>query len=234
DPIGKRVRQGGEPAPGSPELPWITIVGVVGTERQDGLRRPERPLIYYGRAGLSPASLRTLDYAVRGAGITSRGEELRRAVWAIDSGLPVAALRPMQEILDTSVVDFTFTMVTLGIAALLALVLGAVGLYGVLSYAVTLRTKEIGVRMALGAQPSVVLRSVVARGFVLAAIGLGIGLVAAAGLTQLMDGLLFETEALDPLTFVSMSAALLLVAGLASYLPARRAAHVSPLESMKQ
>jgi predicted permease len=234
DPIGKRVRQGGEPAPGTPPAPWITIVGVVGTERQDGLRRPARPLIYYAQSALSPASLRTLDYAVRGAGITTRGEELRRAVWAIDSGLPVAALRPMQEILDTSVVDFTFTMVTLGIAALLALVLGAVGLYGVLSYAVTLRTKEIGVRMALGAQPSVVLRSVVARGFVLAAIGLGIGLAAAAGLTQLMDGLLFETAPLDPLTFVSMSAALLLVAGLASYLPARRAAHVSPLESMKQ
>ena len=124
-------------------------------------------------------------------------------------------------------------MFTLGIAAALALLLGAIGLYGVLSYAVTLRTREIGVRLALGATPTVVMRSVVTTGATLAVIGLVLGLAGAAGLTRYMQGLLYETEPLDPGTFAAMSAALLVVAFLASYLPARRASHVSPLESMK-
>jgi ABC-type antimicrobial peptide transport system permease subunit len=139
----------------------------------------------------------------------------------------------MQSIVDASLVQFTFTMFTLGIAATMALLLGSIGLYGILSYAVTLRTREIGVRLALGATPSVVMRSVVANGAVLAAIGLIIGLGAAAGLTTVMQGLLFETEPLDPMTFVTMSLVLLAVALCAAYIPARRAAKVSPLETMK-
>lgn len=232
DAVGKRVRQGGEDT-GDGLPPWLTIVGVVGTERQDGLRMPERPLLYYANPATAPAGLRTLDYAVRGTGITTRGDSLREAIWAEDAGLPVAALRPMQAILDDSMVAFTFTMVTIGLAAILALLLGAIGLYGVLAYAVTLRTREIGVRMALGAQPGTVMRSIVIRGSVLASIGLVIGLAGAAGLTWLMQELLFETAALDPATFVVMSVTLLVVAAVSSYLPARRAALVSPLESMK-
>jgi predicted permease len=232
DGVGKRVRQGGQDT-GNGLPPWLTIVGVVGTERQDGLRMPERPLLYYANPTIAPGGLRTLDYVVHGAGMTTRADELRRAVWAEDAGLPIAAMRPMQQILDESIVAFTFTMVTIGLAATLALLLGAIGLYGVLSYAVTLRTREIGVRLALGAQPGQVMRSVVVRGSILATIGLAIGLAGAAGLTRLMQGLLFETEALDPATFATMSVALLAVAALSSYLPARRAALVSPLESMK-
>jgi ABC-type antimicrobial peptide transport system permease subunit len=113
------------------------------------------------------------------------------------------------------------------------LILGAIGLYGVLAYAVSLRTREIGVRLALGAQPGVVMRSVVARGAALAGIGLVVGLAGAAALTRVLEGILFETRALDPLTFAGMSGVMAVVALLASYLPARKAASVSPLESLR-
>lgn len=115
----------------------------------------------------------------------------------------------------------------------MALLLGAVGLYSVLSYAVSLRTREIGVRLALGAQPAQVSRSVVASGAVTSAVGLVVGTLGAFGLTRLLRSLLFETEPLDPVTFTAMAAVLLLVAAVASYLPARRAAAISPLEAMR-
>ena len=231
DPLGKRVRRyASNPA----ELgPWYSVVGVVGNELQDGLREAARPLLYYPGREADDEIPNTYAFVVRGAGITSRGEELRQAVWAQDRGVPVAAMQSMTAIVDASIVEFTFTMFTLAVAAALALLLGAIGLYGVLSYAVTLRTREIGVRLALGATPRVVMRSVVATGATLAVIGLALGLAGAAGLTRYMQGLLFETQPLDPGTFVGMSAALLVMAFLASYLPARRASHVSPLESMK-
>jgi hypothetical protein len=148
---------------------------------------------------------------------------MRQAVWSIDRGLPVALLRPMQEIVDESIVEFTFTMLTLTIAAGVSLLLGAIGLYGVLSYAVTLRTREIGVRLALGASPSRLMRSVVSNGVVLAGIGLVLGLAGAAGLTRFLGTLLFETEPLDLPTFAATTVALFVIAVLASYLPARRA-----------
>jgi ABC-type antimicrobial peptide transport system permease subunit len=131
-------------------------------------------------------------------------------------------------------VQFSFTMLTLGIAAGIALVLGAVGLYGVLSYAVSLRTREIGVRMALGAPPARVMRSVVRSGVTIAGLGLILGLAGAAGVTRFLRGLLYETAPLDVATFAGMAALLLVVALVASYLPARRAASVSPLEAMRE
>jgi putative ABC transport system permease protein len=142
-------------------------------------------------------------------------------------------MRTMNDVIETSVTEFTFTMLTLGIAAAIALVLGAIGLYGVQSYAVSLRTREIGVRMALGAQPSRVQRSILANAGLITGIGLVIGAAGAAGLTRLLKGLLYETRALDPATFVAMAGLLLAVALFASYLPARRAASVSPIEAMR-
>ena len=233
DAVGKRVRLSSGGATTAP--PWFTVVGVVGNERQDGLRNPVRPLIYYTpNDGAVNAGSRVFDYVVRGAGLADRTDALRAAVWSIDRNLPLATVRSLQEIVDRSIVEFTFTMVTLAIAAGMALLLGGIGLYGVLSYAVTLRTREIGVRLALGAPPARVMRSVVANGAAIALIGIVLGLGAAAGLTRFLGTLLFETQALDVPTFAAMAGALLLVAVLASYLPARRAAGVSPLESMKE
>jgi predicted permease len=237
DPIGKRVRvaAGGTPTP----PPWSTVVGVVGTERQDGLRRPPRPLMYYPLNGTTTSAApgfvdyRVLDFVVRGPDMPARASALRDAVWSLDRALPLAAMRSMQEIIDRSIVEFTFTMLTLGIAAAMALILGAIGLYGVLSYAVTLRTREIGVRVALGAPPSRVMRSVIANGAAIAAIGLVVGLAGAAALTRFLSGLLYETEPLDVPTFAAMSGALFVVALVASYLPARRAASVSPVTAMR-
>jgi ABC-type antimicrobial peptide transport system permease subunit len=154
-------------------------------------------------------------------------------VWALDGDLPVAAMQPMTDVVDATMVQFSFAMITLAIAAVMALLLGAIGLYGVLSYAVSLRTREIGVRLALGASPSRVMRSTVASGAAITAIGLGLGLAGAAALTRFLSGILFETPPLDPVTFAAMSGALFVVALAASYLPARKAAHVSPLESMR-
>jgi predicted permease len=227
DPIGKRIRSTSSQNQG----PWQTVVGVVQTVRQDGLREPVRPLVYFPHNIGGPQ--RVLSYVVRGPGMAARGDELRRAVWSLDSSLPVALMRPLEAIVERSIVQFTFTMMTLAIAAGLALVLGAIGLYGVLSYAVSLRTKEIGVRLALGAPPRRVLVGVLASGAVIVGIGLVVGLAGAAGVTRLLGGMLYEVEPLDPVTFASMAAALAGVGLLASYLPARRAAAVSPLESLR-
>jgi putative ABC transport system permease protein len=139
----------------------------------------------------------------------------------------------MQQIVERSVTQFTFTVLTLGIAAGVALLLGAIGLYGVLSYAVSLRTREIGVRIALGAPPARVRRGILANAAGITAIGLLVGAAGAAGLTRFLGGLLYETRPLDLATFVAMSALLFVVALIAAYVPARRAASVSPMEAMR-
>jgi len=142
-------------------------------------------------------------------------------------------IQTMEDVVADSIVRLTFTAIALCIASLLALILAAVGLYGVLSYVVSQRTQEIGVRMALGAQAGQVLSMVVASGTRLAVLGLLLGLVGAGVLTRLLRALLYGTEPLDPLTFAGMSVVLLGVGLLASYLPARRAACIDPAESMK-
>jgi len=233
DPIGKRMRLGSSSAP--MPMPWFTVVGVVGSVRQDGLRQPARPLVYYGLNQTAPnGTPRILTYALKGSGLTARADAVRAAVWAVDPGMPIAAMEPVRDQIDRSIVQFTFTMLTLGIAAVMALVLGAIGLYGVLSYAVTQRTREIGVRLALGAPPSRVMRSVVLDGAAVTAIGLVVGVLGSIGLTRFLDQLLYETEPLDIGTFAGMTAALFVVAVLASFVPARRAAAVSPMESMRE
>jgi ABC-type antimicrobial peptide transport system permease subunit len=139
----------------------------------------------------------------------------------------------MDEVVRRSVTQFSFTMVTLGVAAAIALFLGAIGLYGVLSYAVSLRTREIGVRMALGAPPARVKGGVIGNAAAITGIGLVAGSLGAVGVTRLLGGLLYETQPLDAATFLGMSALLFVVGLVASYLPARRAASVSPTEAMR-
>ena len=229
DPIGRRLRIADDDEPN----PWSTVVGVVATVRQNDLREPLTPQVYFPLGPGADNTPRALTYVVRGPNVLAQAEAMRRAVWAIDRDLPVAAVQTLQEAVDQSVVQFSFTLFTLGIAAFVALALGAVGLYGVLSYTVSLRTREIGVRLALGAPTGRVMRSVVANGVLIAGLGLVLGSAAAAALTRFLSGMLYEVEPLDVATFTLMPVVLLAVAVVASYLPARRAAAISPLEAMR-
>jgi putative ABC transport system permease protein len=230
DPIGKRLRAAGRDAPD--RRPWYTVKGVVADVRHEGLREPPRPLIYFPvnrRDGVP----RALSYVLRSPRGPAHADAARRAVWGLNSELPVASVQMMDEVVAQSVTEFTFTMLTLGIAAGIAMLLGAIGLYGVLSYAVSLRTREIGVRIALGAPPARVRRGILASAAAMTGIGLAIGAIGAAGLTRFLGGLLYETKPLDLVTFAAMAVLLFLVGLFAAYLPARNAAAVSPMEAMR-
>jgi putative ABC transport system permease protein len=231
DSVGRRLR----PAGGAPEAerPWLVVKGIVADVRDRGLREPARPLIYFAMNGTDGRAPRAMSYALRGPGIERQAEAVRQAVWAINPDLPVASLRTMDDVIEESVVQFTFTMVTLGIAAVVALLLGAIGLYGVLSYAVSLQTREIGVRLALGAQPARVMGAVLKNAAIITGLGLVLGALGAAALTRVLGGLLYETAPLDAATFAGMSALLFVTGLVAAYLPARRASQVSPLEAMR-
>jgi predicted permease len=227
--LGGRLRQTGD------TTSWFQVVGVVAPVVQGNLREAPRPTVYYPMLGPSGAlgNVRAGSYVVQTATPLALAPQAREAVWALDPDLPVADMRTMDEIVSESELELSFTMFTLGIAALLALVLGAVGLYGVLSYSVAQRTQEIGVRMALGAQASEVLGMVLREGARTQLVGLAVGLLGAAALTRVLQGLLFGVEALDPLTFVTTTGILFAVGLLAAYLPARRAAKLDPVTSMR-
>jgi ABC-type antimicrobial peptide transport system permease subunit len=167
------------------------------------------------------------------AGTQSFLTEARRAIWSVDANLPVFLVRTLEDVYDGSMARTSFTLVLLAIAGVMALVLGVVGIYGVISYAVTQRTREIGIRMALGAQPAGLQRMFVRQGLLLAAVGASVGLAAAAALTHWMASLLFRTTALDPLTYAAVAALLILAAALASYVPSRRASTVDPIEALR-
>jgi ABC-type antimicrobial peptide transport system permease subunit len=159
---------------------------------------------------------------------------VRTAVWEVDPNQPVSAIRSMEDVFDAELANRNTQMTLVGFFAVLALVLAAVGLYGVLSYAVTQRASEIGLRMALGAQRDSVVGTVVRSALLLAAIGLALGLVGAFGLTRLLTSFLFSVSPFDPATFAAVSALILLVAVLASYVPARRAAAVDPVSVLRR
>ncbi len=160
--------------------------------------------------------------------------EVRAAVATVNPNLPIFVVRTLDDILDRSMARTSFTLVMLAIAAAVALALGLVGIYGVISYVVSQRTREIGVRMAVGAHSRDVRRMVLRQGMILAGIGVAIGLVAAVGLTRLMSSLLYGVEATDPVTFGAVSALLTAVALVASYLPALRASRIDPLEALRE
>jgi ABC-type antimicrobial peptide transport system permease subunit len=156
-----------------------------------------------------------------------------QAVWSVNSNLPVASVSTMQDIYSQSMARTSFTLVMLAIAGTMALALGVLGIYGVISYAVSQRTREIGIRMALGAKKSELAWMFVRSALVLTGIGVAIGVVAAAGLTQFMKSLLFGISPLDPFTYVAIPFFLVFSAVLAGYLPARRAAAVNPVEALR-
>ena len=231
DAVGKRIRAAGSSPAES--RPWYTVRGVVSDVRQRGLRDQPRPIIYFTVNAADDRAPRVFTYVLRGPNVRAQTDAVRQAVWAINPELPLASVQTMTQVVERSVTQFTFTMLALGIAAAVALLLGAIGLYGVLSYAVSLRTREIGVRIALGAPPALVRRGVMLNAAAITAIGLVVGAAGAAGLTRLLRGLLYETTPLDAATFAGMSLLLFVVALLAAYLPARKAASVSPMEAMR-
>ena len=231
--VGQRIR-------GALSGPWREVIGVVGDVRFNGADAAPPATVYWPpiMADFYPGQprfgYRAVAYAVRSplAGSPGLTRQIEQAVWSVNASLPVASMRTMQDIYDRSLGRTSFTLVMLVAAAGAALVLGVVGLYGVLSYAVSTRRREIAIRFALGARASDVERRVVRQGVVLASVGVVIGLVAAAAVTQLMSSLLYEVQAVDPLTYAAVAAGLIAVAALASYLPARRASMVDPAESL--
>jgi predicted permease len=233
--IGKRVRQNFE-KPG----PWREIVGVVGNEHDDGVSEKPTAIVYWPMIvekfwDQDVFAHRSMVYAIRTRRLSTPTflQEVRAAVWSVNPNLPLANVRTLEEILENSMARTSFTLVMLGIAASVALILGAVGIYGVISYSVSQRTREIGVRMALGAARRDVNRLVLQEGLPLILAGLALGLVAALGLTRLMAALLFGVSPIDPVTFASVSVTLAAIALLASYLPARRAAGMDPTEALR-
>ena len=226
--IGKRMRalQAG--------APWREIVGVVGDERDDGLNQPPTAIVYWPMLNES-YRWRTMAYAVRSARVGTPGflRELERAVWSVDRNLPLASVQTLEEIQARSMSQTSFALVMLAIAATVALLIGAVGIYGVIAYAATQRTREIGVRMALGAQAGDVRKMFVRHGLSLTATGIVLGIGIAVVLTHVMSAFLFGIGPLDPMTYAVVSGALAAVALLATYLPARRASHVDPIVALR-
>jgi putative ABC transport system permease protein len=227
--IGKRLKVGPADSPNA----WLTVVGVVGDVRQTGLYQQKLefyvPYMRERRSFMAPRDLvvRTkVDAAVIAGAV-------RKAVWAVDKDQPVSNVRTLDQVFAAAISQERFQALMLGLFAVLALVLACVGLYGVISYSVVQRTHEIGVRMALGAQPVDVLRLVIRQGMLLTFAGLVIGVVAGTFATRVLTDMLFGVTPRDPLTFVGVPVLLLLVAFFACYVPARRATRIDPLIALR-
>jgi putative ABC transport system permease protein len=223
DPIGKRLAVGNGP--------WRTVVGVVGDVKQSGLDVETKPEMFwpYYQMGLPFATV-----VVRTAGEPEAMiAAVRSEMQAIDKDLPVYSIKTGEQVISESVAPRRLNMLLLGTFGGLALVLAAVGLYGVMAYSVAQRTREIGIRMALGANQKAVMRLVLSQGMVLALIGVAIGVGASLLLTRLMSSLLYGVSVTDPVTFAVISLMLIGVASVASYIPARRAMKVDPMIALR-
>jgi len=233
--IGKRIKK----YSGSP---WQLVVGVVEDVRVHGVDQDAPPIIYwpamfYDRFNglLAMGGLRTVTYVIHSnrAGTQSLLEQMQKAVWSVSPQLPLASVQTMQQIYDHSMARTSFTLVMLAIAGSMAFALSLIGIYGVISYSVSRRTREIGIRLALGAQKNMLRWMFVRSALALTATGAIIGLVAAVGLMRLMKSLLFGISPLDPFTFIAVPLILGAAAALASYLPARRAASIDPVIALR-
>jgi predicted permease len=232
NPIGQRIRP-----PGGDAVPWLTIIGVARDVKQGGISQPTGTELYFHepQAGLVDRSSRALNVVVR----TDRpplsiANEVRQAVWSEDPSLPLAGVQTMEDTLAGTMSRPRFLSFLLSIFAAVALVLAAVGIYGVLSYAVAERTKEIGIRMALGAEARGVVAMVLRDGLAVAVVGLALGLLGAFATTRLLESQLFGVGSADPATFVAVPLVLLVVALVASYVPARRASSVAPMVALRK
>jgi hypothetical protein len=231
--LGKRVRT-------TDSAPWREVIGVVEDIHHNGVDQGAPTTVYWPIFGQTPyapieRATRAVAFAVRTnrAGTGALLNEVRQAVWSVNSALPVANPLTMQEILDRSMARTSFTLVMLAIAGGMALVLGLIGIYGMIAYAVSQRTREIGIRLALGAQSGEIRSMFVRNGVGLCTVGIALGLGAALGLTRLMKAVLFGVAPIDPVTFVAVPLALLAATAAACYMPARRASAVDPVEAMR-
>jgi putative ABC transport system permease protein len=230
DPVGARVRYARDEASG-----WMTVVGIVGNVKADGLDQESTPAIYTPIFQKRESWRRWATVIVRTAGPAPMelGSELKRQVWALDSQLPIVQMQPMTWLLDDSLAERRFNTVLLGTFAGVSLLLSMIGVYGVISYTVSQRTREFGIRMALGALRSDLLLGVLGQGMRSVGVGLALGLLAAFALTRVLAGLLFGVSSKDPITFLGTAACLSVVALLASYVPARRAGRVDPMVALR-
>jgi predicted permease len=226
DPIGKRIRFYGEPD----RTPWIEVVGVIQDVTHE-LNTPVRPEYYLPFAQDAWSAM--VVVARTKVDPNSLAATLRQQVWAIDKDQPVYEVQSMNDVWSTAASMYSFSSVTLGFFAVIALLLASLGIYGVMAFAVAQRTQEIGIRIALGATTAEVMKLVVKHAMKLALLGIGIGLVGAWALTRFMKALLVDVQPTDLLTFAVVSGCLLLAAFLACYLPARRATKVDPLVALR-
>jgi ABC-type antimicrobial peptide transport system permease subunit len=216
------------------------VVGVVADERDDGVdHKPPTvvcwPMLMEDFEGEHDFVVRTPAFVIRSrrAGTSGFVGDVSRAVWSINPDLALASVRTQQEIYSKSLARTSFMLVMLSIAGAMALLLGVAGIYGVISYTVSQRVREVGIRVALGARRDQVTRLFVGQGVRLAAVGIVLGLGAAIALTRLMASLLFDVSAVDPLTYGGVSLGLAAAAAFASYVPALRASSVDPVQSLR-
>jgi predicted permease len=231
--IGKQITA-------NPKDPWREVIGVVSNEREDGVQQKAPAVAYYPLlmndfGGNRSAVRRTVSYIVRSKRAVSQSLllDVQRAVWSLNASLPLGNVRTLEEIYDKSLARTSFTLVMLGIAGMMALLIGLVGIYGVISYSVSQRRREIGIRLALGARRRELTRMFVAHGFVLALIGVACGLAGAVVLTRVLGSLLFDVNPLDPLTYAAVSLGLIAAAIVASYIPTPPPPPPDPVEALR-
>lgn len=223
---------------------WHRVVGVVPDVREDGLDQDLTQMVYWPQVTLGfwegsteedVQTWWTMAFVIRSprVGDPDFFATVQDAVWSVNPNVPLRSIFTLSDLMADSVARTSSTLILLAVAGAVALILGVVGVYGVIAYAVARRSREIGTRIALGAQREAVMRMVLRQGFVLASVGVALGVALALALTRLMSSLLYEVSPLDPTTFVVVAAALLAVALLASYIPARRAAGVEPMEALR-
>lgn len=233
--LGQRIRRASDQGGA-----WREVIGVVQSVHEDGLYEEPPSMVYWPVLMANTFEYPELGtpivtFAIRSerSGTASFVEEIRQAVWSVSRSIPVAQERTMEDLYADSLARTSFTLVMLAIAGGMALVLGIIGIYGVIAYVVSQRTREIGIRSALGAEPRQLARMFLLHGLALGAVGITVGIGAAAALGRLMSSLLFGIGPMDPAAYIAALGVILTAAAFASYLPARRAATIDPMTTLR-